>query len=318
MQLTVKYLLKLLQLHFLLITTTCTTMAVHFDTHPKYLNGTNKTLDTSKWSKDFQNLYYHMNPKLIYPKNHWSGELHRIRDLRMNVNKPNPIQSWKEMYDSVTLAGHEFCAIIRDNWACSGKIYTERLRQTPLYQLDKYSLNNMKPHMKILMEGNSHLGQLVFPIICFNDSITFSLRRENSHLAYFPESDTTLMLLCNDRKPMDQMLNELINMNWNPDIIVLSNLNGFSEERHVRRYNRTRHQMYTDAFPNAELLNYFDSYYKFQKNCPAEFSGCDKKEIAAHECVPGPILQQSERLVNELFSPHFVGLNRSRIKRMDL
>merc|ERR1712187_835231 len=69
---------------------------------------------------------------------------------RLNDNNA----SWKLVSQTVRRNGHDYCTLIRDNWACWGDRYEAVLRETRPYNKSK-SLGKLKAGTRILVDGNS-------------------------------------------------------------------------------------------------------------------------------------------------------------------
>ena len=230
-----------------------------------------RILNDTNWSDRFKSLFYSLEkrPVLLETKYHYTGQISGIRPVSLQIGKGNVIEAWNEVYDAVRAGGHQYCSLIRDNWACSGERYINMLRQTQPYQAETFSLSRVKPNTKIFLQGNSLFGEVIFPTLCQNDTITFKLKKfQNSHLAYVPESNVTVILSCNG-DPSEEYIKLMVKNSWIPDLIVLSDLNGpMNYTQPMKDYGYDWVQIYSKVFPTARIVQYYQSAFSTRKHAP--------------------------------------------------
>lgn len=100
----------------------------------------------------------------------------------------------------VESAGHVWCNLVRDNWACHGKKHAQVLNQTPAFNHSS-ALSQLPSGTNILVHGHSHLALLVITLICASratadvEVYTISAENEilsgNSLVAYLPKNNVT-------------------------------------------------------------------------------------------------------------------------------
>ena len=90
----------------------------------------------------------------------------------------------------------------------------------------------------------------------------------------------------------------LRNMHYFPDYIVRGSVNGILVD-YFLKMTKTHRQIYTNEYPTAFYLEYFDPH--IPPNCSADFRNCG--EGVGHTCVPGPLNDASEDFVQQILSP---------------
>jgi hypothetical protein len=218
-------------------------------------------------------------------------EIPDINEVSSAIHKSSRSHiSLDEQFKTVVSSGHPWCAFVRDNWSCHGSFYQSVLNDTKLFDRN-FSLASARQGLRIYAEGNSYLAQIIISWICNAPSSTaryFKLdgNDTNSLLVYEQKNDLLLLLIDNDVKwnahPRKTVLT-LRNL-FDPDVIVVGDLNGFEEMR-PQRVN-----LFLFFWPNALLVSMFGR--RFKCNCGADFHDC--QQWCGHQCIPGPIIREAE------------------------
>ena len=85
-----------------------------------------------------------------------------LRDVRSQAT----FDSWAENRDFVVSAGHTWCPLGRDNWACMGGAYKRALKKTQPWAGEGLALDRLRPGTRLFIEGNSYMGEVVTSWIC--------------------------------------------------------------------------------------------------------------------------------------------------------
>ena len=118
----------------------------------------------------------------------------QIRPEALNV-----LHNWTYVAQEITVSGHSWCSIARDNWSCVGERYKEMLKSTPIFN-QSLSLLGFPPNSNIYVEGNSFIGELVYGFVCATTNVDVWILDGvggDSIIAHVPATNVTLFLLCN-------------------------------------------------------------------------------------------------------------------------
>lgn len=244
-----------------------------------------------------------------------------IEDWAAEINGPRhwkPIRNglkiaWAETDRIITEAGHKVCALIRDNWACSGAHYSAVLRETsPWRQEADYDLLKLPEGSNLLVVGNSFLAEVIHTIICNHrwSSVFPHPESYNTVLAHNKERRLTLLLLSNepnDGQDPDTFFQLMRKTGFQPHFLVLGSVNDAKIEHKVFA------AMLSTAFPEAYFVpipgRHLGTSCSAGDCCPVRGSkerpdGCKPLAKDAHQnqhqCIPGPILRYAEELVHVL------------------
>jgi len=211
--------------------------------------------------------------------------------------------TWAQVNALLTAAGHSWCSLSRDNWACVGERYYTVLKQTPTYN-PQLRLGAFPRGTRIFIEGNSHLAEMLDTIICNSHSVVWNIDgiETNSLLAVDFAGDVALLMLDNDEhwthhhNRTSNMLHRASFLTSKQTIIVLGDLNNYlcsscKSEAHLRTAAWNR------SFPDAAVLTYDGSL--LPSGCEADFHNC-KNSVHGHTCFPGPIIQVAETMVRNM------------------
>jgi hypothetical protein len=97
------------------------------------------------------------------------GPLTELASMLMATRMPGP-DPWASNKALVEGAGHQWCAIARDNWSCKGKQYVSVLKATAPYH-DKLGLAAFPENTFIYVEGNSYIGEILYTTVCHSPNI---------------------------------------------------------------------------------------------------------------------------------------------------
>lgn len=207
------------------------------------------------------------------------------------------LQNWSFVSNEVEEAGHSWCSLYRDNWACVGDRYKEVLQQTPLYN-QSFALDAFPSHSNIYVDGNSIIGQLISTIICNSKHVDHVWLLEgstsNSLFVKSTQPNITLLLVCNSIKLQNSPADTLTFMktiNFTPDYIIRGITNN-------KVKNDDHHKIFTEEFPFATYLNTTINHRNLPDNCRADFRNCEQG--IGHTCLPGPVNTFAEQLVRNI------------------
>jgi hypothetical protein len=201
-------------------------------------------------------------------------------------------------YHAVTSTEHTFCTLLRDDFCCIGERYIAVLKNTPLFNR-KYSMLNMKSGISILLEGNSHLAELVDTWVC--ESYAFnkipgnikvwiekdSILNNNLYIEIIKPS-VKILLIDNDRRINFygyDMHEHISSLNSSFDIIGVGKLNWLWKKNIT-----VREEYYKLHFPNSTVIPFNETLLPC--DCRSDFIYCD--QACGHQCSPGPILRAVE------------------------
>jgi len=245
---------------------------------------------------------------------------------RNNVFGDNNVDSSINIKSNVTLHGHRYCNLLRDNWNCSGDRYLERLRESPILHKLGIGVETLPKNTQLYSEGNSHLAQLIYSWVCssnFEEIEIYTVAADgenlNSLYVYHKEKNISIWMIDNDLVFTDvsnfteTIVDAMKMFKFDPNIVILGQINGVKDEKiktcskvvresfmksheietdkPLEICDQIRYESYSKAWPNAKFINLFNPPYNTQPKgepyCTADFKQCGKKGV--HACVPGPI-----------------------------
>jgi hypothetical protein len=127
------------------------------------------------------------------------GPLTGLASMLVSTRMPGP-DPWVSNKALVEGAGHQWCAIARDNWACKGEQFVSVLKATAPYD-DKLGLAAFPENTFIYAEGNSYIGEVLFSTICNSPNIDVWKPYHgggNDVFVHEPTKNVTLLLIDND------------------------------------------------------------------------------------------------------------------------
>jgi len=223
--------------------------------------------------------------------------------------------TWEDSYEAVKQAGHHWCGLSKDNWACYGSHYTDQLTQTPHFN-QSLGIFRLKKNSIIFVEGNSFLAERILYWACETSYImkthlnfrvpdskllVYKLSSDesnNDYLIHIPgPQNITLLLLDNDKcwnHNTSQTVSLLQSLSIFPSAIVLGHLN-YIESENLHRSNRAN--VYKSAFSSVFVFprpNLSGGCYANQ---------CNSTGGGGHSCFPSKQLNEdTENLVTGLIS----------------
>ena len=161
--------------------------------------------------------------------------------------------TWADQKNLVNRAGHKWCGIVRDNWACMGDGYENTLRNTALYD-DSLGLDAFPENTVIFAEGNSYLAEIVYTLVCHTEGADLwnSGQVGNDIFVHVPSRNVSLLLIDNDdmyNRDSAAMVN-FLSHGFAPDLILLGNLNGAGS----KFTTAIRKSYYAASFPSASIV----------------------------------------------------------------
>jgi hypothetical protein len=217
--------------------------------------------------------------------------------------------SWTQHQDLVEGAGHQWCNLIRDKWACKGQRYRKVLGKTENFN-KTFGLDQVPNGTNIFVHGHSHLANLVTSLICQSRASTEvwkissveSSMNGNSLIAFSPSNNVSLLMFSNEYTTWDKLekiqhiSQYLALLNFTPHLIVLGKINGDIGATH--RLFRWQQQ-----YPLANLV-------PMSSHCFTSPSGM--RSVGQHECYPGPGLRYVE-ILGSIFQETGAGENTGQI-----
>lgn len=219
-------------------------------------------------------------------------------DRQNHLKNTHPLRegtsfSWADVDVSVRAGGHEFCSMIRDNYACYGPLYEEVLRRHKPLDKNHVNLGQVRPKSFIFMQGNSYLAEVVYYWLCYDEEtlVWFLKPVPNSIFAYHKRTQSALLLIDNDspveRNPVKTACS-LQRMALSPSVILVGKVN--SQGPNVEE----RTHIYAEAFPDAVTLELAENQF-LPRDCPEHECDAERDgEFNLHKCVPGPIARVVE------------------------
>lgn len=221
----------------------------------------------------------------------------------VNVSVPqHPIRpsykfTWDDVMEAIGPSPHEFCGLLRDNWACHGPGYAKALMETAPFNTSL----QLPAGARVYAEGNSFLAQLLHTVACANADRVWKLGREpngNSILASFPNG-ATMLLIDNDSIQKKENFNDkllpLVRL-FDPTALMFSRVNFITALELAER----RGVLLTE-YPTRLHMDLVGRYVG-DKCCAHECRDRQPNDphIGCHVCVPGPVARGAEELVREL------------------
>lgn len=213
-------------------------------------------------------------------------------------------RTWHTIRNSIVTGGHQWCAVQKDLWSCTGLRYVERLKQTPHYNRSHFDPRRLRHGTKIFFEGNSYLAEVLYSIICeTNPSVIVQFgSATNDILAHYPEANVTIFGIDNGERlqthfhRITQLMQEV---HYCPTFVILGSVNyHFDPANPSISINLERQNWYQSIWPNATILPWFASH--LGTDCKADGQDCLPGE--GHQCFPGPVLRTAEHLMERLLS----------------
>lgn len=243
---------------------------------------------------------------------------HLIGDLHQLSNALNPMRndsgmSWREVYHAAKAGGHQWCALQRDKWACTGSRYIKYLKSVPQFNKELYNPNHLKKGTTIFFDGNSYLAQVMYALICETNAT--AVYRMNFHsndiLAYYAESDVTILGIDNNYPLQEQspvvIANILKSIGFNPIFLIVGPVNSLYLSEEGQKMSVTdRIIMYYSVWKDAVLIPM--RYHRIMHVCSADFIyHCQPTKNIQHQCFPGPMMPMAERLMEHMqFEEEFI------------
>jgi len=245
-----------------------------------------------------------MNWKRIY------REAPAIRPVRPKLGKMG--FTWESHRNLVETAGHKWCNLLRDSWACFGAKYADVLKETPEFNRS-FALSELPTGTNILVHGHSHVALVVTTLICqsmaasdvevYKIAAGKDIFNGNSLFAHLPKNNVSLLLLSNEYDQWDKverydtLFRFLSSWGFYPRVVLLGQVNNDGGPKPgVQRLSKLR-QQFPDANTQRISSRTFRSLTCVAPQCTAvtlQSSG------PSHSCTPGPVLRHAERLGDTL------------------
>lgn len=225
--------------------------------------------------------------------------------------------TWQNVSESINAGSRDkeqFCTLYRDNWSCTGAAYENFLSQTRSYN-QSLDMRALKGNSRLLIHGNSVLGQLGMTIICNTAGAVVWMLGErelsNSMVAYYPKKNITMILFSN-WAPNDpiSMLSLLKRIGYTPDYTVSGFYNSWVWYPGSNRtcgsataMVRASRKKTLEAFPKTHYIELFDHKSIGGNKCCADFKNCKpSRGNFCHHCLPGPVNLVSEHVIQLLMN----------------
>ena len=268
----------------------------------------------------------------------WRQVVHDLHDFKLayrliRENHRNAKFSWQNVSESINKGSHggeKFCALYRDNWSCAGAAYENFLNRARPYNRS-LGMGALKENSRMLIMGNSIMGQLGMTIICNTVGVVvWRLGITNNMVAHHPKNNATIMLFSNfEPEVMPNAMRTLAlvkKVGYTPDHTLSGYHNYWGNHKYwgnnsVRKCRALeKRQAILESFPKTdylEFLNYPETFAVDNKSsCCADFHHCKQTGVigsSCHGCVPGTTNVASERVVQLLMESG----EQSPIRRFD-
>jgi len=268
----------------------------------------------------------------------WRQVVHDLHDFKLayrsiRENHRNAKFSWQNVSESINKGSHggeKFCALYRDNWSCAGAAYENFLNRARPYNRS-LGMGALKENSRMLIMGNSIMGQLGMTIICNTVGVVvWRLGITNNMVAHHPKNNATIMLFSNfEPEVMPNAMRTLAlvkKVGYTPDHTLSGYHNYWGNHKYwgnnsVRKCRALeKRQAILESFPKTdylEFLNYPETFAVDNKSsCCADFYHCKQTGVigsSCHGCVPGTTNVASERVVQLLMESG----EQSPIRRFD-
>ena len=240
-------------------------------------------------------------------------DLHDYKSAFRSIRKD--IFTWQNVSESITVGSRDkeqFCTLYRDNWSCTGATYENFLNQTRSYN-QSLDMRALKENSRLLIHGNSLIGQVGMTIICNTVGAVVWMLGEratsNSMVAYYPKRNVTMILLSNFSPGHSYGLSLLKRIGYTPDYTVSGFYNswvGISKPRScddTTALARASRQKTLEIFPKTDYFEFFNHVSIGGNRCCADFKHCKPRRVGfCHHCVPGPVNLASEHVIQLLMN----------------
>jgi len=231
---------------------------------------------------------------------------------------PKTWMNWTQHQKDVTAAGHPWCTLLRDNWACWGERYITRLKGVPPLRPETM-MASLPRGTRIFADGNSHFSQLFFNVACHSAAeVSLSLERSNSIMAYHKGQDVGLVMFGNDgywNMKMDKEI-EWLKQEYKPSHLLFS-VQNTADEYHLGGPDHLRNRVlnFSKAFPEAKVFTAMWANAQ-PRDCAADFKDCH--EHGNHQCVPGPAINKhTQNVVDAIRSQPWVAPGDTTLQTFD-